>query len=175
MGVLREKLLGRIDREEITSWINTHPEGTRELADLALSNEEPVGWRATWILRKVVPADSDLISRRISGALERFSNFNESQQREWLKTLFDQPLTEDQEGQLFDLCLQSWSRIHAHSALRITAFEWLARIVEKYPELYLEISHVTTNEYVEPLKPGIRKIFLRRLSKLEVLVNDRNH
>jgi len=66
-------------------------------------------------------------------------------------------LNEQQEGVVFDLCMNMWETIQKAPSVRHTAFKMIVRITEKYPDLKKEIAFITRNHYLETLSPGIRR------------------
>jgi hypothetical protein len=70
-------------------------------------------------------------------------------------------LKDDQEGYLFDECMNIWESVGKSPSVRITAFSILADIAKKYPELRHELEFLTQNQYTETLSPGIRLSFDR--------------
>ncbi|MEO1256034.1 MAG: hypothetical protein AAFY41_14285, partial [Bacteroidota bacterium] len=101
--------------------IQSEKENVDLLLNWGLLDEQPLGWRAAWLLRLVLKKNDPRLKDRLSEILSRFSSFSESQKREWLKTMEHQTIEEDQEGILFDLAITEWRNIHNHPALRASA------------------------------------------------------
>ncbi|MEM7296884.1 MAG: hypothetical protein AAF391_01295 [Bacteroidota bacterium] len=137
------------------------------LLQWSIVTDQPLGWRSVWLLRQILKKNDPILRPHIQKALDLFTTFNESQKREWLKLLENQDLDDDEEGFLFDHCINEWKRINYHPALRASAASILFKVLKKYPELKEELSHLMTSEYMESLSPGIKRITIRTWKDLE--------
>ena len=156
--VLQEAdLTTRIHKESLLAKIKSDKDNFSKLLRWSLLNAQPLGWRATWLLRQIVEKRDPRIAKVISQVIEQYRQFNHSQRREWLKMLIDQHISEDEEGQLFDLCIEEWKQIHNQPALRASAIFLVFSFLKKYPELINELNHLMTADYLDELSPGIKK------------------
>ncbi len=161
MVLEKTDLTQRINKECLLDKIRSEKQNIYLLLKWSRLSEQPLGWRAAWLLRQVIEKDDVAIKSHVSDILEQFSLFNESQKREWLKLLEKQTMCEDEEGMLFDICINEWKKIQSHPALRASACNILFKVLKKYPELKEELNHLMTSDYMESLSPGIKRIIIR--------------
>ena len=161
MRLQKSNLTERIHKESLLEQIRSEDENTILLLEWSQLLEQPLGWRATWMLRQVLAKNDPRLKNHISAVLERFPNFNESQKREWIKLLEHQETSDDEEGILYDLCMLEWKNIHNHPALRASAILVVFKILKKYPELANELNHLMSSDYLESLSPGIKRVIIK--------------
>ena len=161
MKLLKTDLTQRIHKESMLRKVRADENNINLLLEWSMLKEQPLGWRAIWILKQVLKKNDPRLLPHIDKVLDHFTTFNESQKREWLKTLEHQLINEDQEGLLFDLCVTEWKKIQNHPALRASSIQVIFKLLKKYPELKDELNHLMGAEYLETLSPGIRRIILR--------------
>ncbi len=82
-------------------------------------------------------------------------------QRELLKILYRMELSEEQEGIVFDLCMNVWEQVGKAPSVRHNAFRMISRIASKYPGLSNEIAMITQEHYLETLSPGVRRSVMK--------------
>ncbi len=142
--------------KEVKYYFEEHPSEFKKIIDLALKNEYPNSWRATWVLSKII----DKNDKRITPYLDKFiyciPERPSGHQREILKILENFNFNEDIEGHVFDLCMNIWEDISKIPSVRIKAFSILFNIAKKYPELNNDIKYFTQSQYIETLSPGIK-------------------
>jgi hypothetical protein len=153
----KDQITGRIHKESLIKEIIDNKKSLDQLKKWSLEKEDPLGWRATWLLRQVCQKNDPDMQDLLKIVVEAFPSYNESHKREWLKVIKSIDVSEEHMGILFDYCITEWQRIHNHSALRMESMLFILRIVNLYPELRTEIDHLLTKEYLDPLSPGIRK------------------
>ena len=156
MEVQESDLTNRIHKESLLSKIKSEEVNFQKLLLWSVLPEQPLGWRACWLLRQLIKKRDHRIEQVIPEVINQFGQFNHSQKREWLKILIHQTLSEDQEGEVYDLCIDEWKNIHNQPAVRASAILLIFSILKKYPELVNELNHLMTTEYLEALSPGIK-------------------
>ena len=166
MELKQTDLTTRIHKESLLEKIKASESNIEKLFQWSLSTEQPLGWRATWMMKQLLRKNDPRLVPFVAPALDRFMEFNESQKREWLRTLLDQQISEDEEGKLFDLCINEWKKIHNHPALRSTAIQHLIKIIKKFPELKGELNHLMEAAYLESLSPAIKKSAMKQWQSL---------
>ena len=67
---------------------------------------------------------------------------------------------------MFDICMNIWEKVSKPPSERVNAFLYIAKVVDKYPELIPEVAYITQEQYTETLSPGIRKSYERLVQKL---------
>jgi len=137
------------------------------MVEIGLSNEQPQAWRAAWVLKNCMQKNDPRMLPFVPSILEGFLGKPEGHQRELIKILLLMDLSEEQEGQLFDICMIIWSEINNIPSLRHIAFISIAATVKKYAELKNELVLLTEDRYIDTLSPGIKRT-INRL-RLEIL------
>lgn len=136
------------------------------LLQWSMDTDQPLGWRSVWLLRQVLKKNDPILEPHIKKVLDLYASFNESQKREWLKALESQSLDDDEEGILFDHCMNEWKKIQNHPALRASAANIIFKVVKKYPELKEELMHLMSNEYLDTLSPAIKKGVVKQWNQM---------
>ena len=166
---LEELLEIRMEKTAKVKWIADRPKEYPNLIATALSNTQPMGWRAAWLLRDTMAKADKRVIPYTDKILAVLPALPEGHQRELLKCVEVLPLDDEQEGQLFDLCVGIWERIGKQPSIRSVALKLLVQIAKKYPELVGELDHLGADEYMEPLSPGIRRSCERMFDDLRKL------
>lgn len=153
--VLEQKLLSSY-KNEMISFMNSHPEYFNEAIDLAVSDKQPYSWRAAFLLWSIIDENDKRIQKHIKKIVQSVKNKSDGHQRELIKILLMMDLDEKYEAGLFDLCLGIWEQIEKSPSVRINALKMIIKIAKKHPELVKEISFLTQDHYMESLSPGAR-------------------
>ncbi|NJB82450.1 hypothetical protein [Wenyingzhuangia aestuarii] len=151
----------RIDKDFLIQTFKEQAEVHAAAIQVALSNKQPHAWRATWILTHCTKKDDDRIHPYIDEFIKAIDQKKDGHQREILKILDKMSLDEEQEGRLFDICMNLWENIAKAPALRYMAFKQIHKTYQKYPELNGELEFISQEHYLESLSPGIKKIIHR--------------
>ena len=149
----------RAIKDELISNINAFPDQFQATIKVALSDKQPQAWRATWILGHCVMKNDPRIRDHITAFINALNKRKDGHQREILKILEKMDLKDDQEGHLFNECMNIWESIGKSPSVRITAFRILVKISKNYPELNHEIEFLTQDRYTETLSPGVKHSF----------------
>lgn len=166
MDLQESDLTTRIHKDSLLEKIKSNEANTAKLLTWSIQSDQPLGWRATWLLRQVIATKDDRITPLVGQIIDSYPGFNHSQKREWLKLLINQEFTEEEEGRLYDLCILEWKNIHHHPALRASALLLIFAILKKYPELTNELNHLMTADYLDELSPGIKKGIMKKWNDL---------
>lgn len=151
----------RLDKDFLIQLFQEQKEVHASAIQVAISNQEPQAWRATWILTHCTIKNDIRIQPFISKFIEVLPLKKDGHQREILKILHKMDLNEEQEGKLFDNCMSLWENTNKAPAVRHLAFKYIHKICEKYPELKGELTFISQDHYLENLSPGIKKIIER--------------
>ena len=162
----REVISVRHSKETLIAHLQQHPEQFEEALEFALSTNEPMAWRAVWILRESHPKGDPRLIPHLDRILAHLPNTEGGVEREWVKTIALFTLNDEQEGVFFDACFEIWGQIGNKPGNRHAAFMQLAKLIKKYPELMHELQIVTQIEYLETLSPGVRSSVNKLLAKL---------
>ncbi len=156
-----EQILMTLNKQTMISWLEAHPESFTEAVHLALVDKQPLSWRAAWLLWSCME-DNDLRIRPfIPRIIECIKQKKDGHQRELLKILYRMDLSEEEEGVIFDLCMNVWEQVGKTPSVRHNAFRMIVRIASKYPDLSNEIALITQDHYLETLSPGVRRSVIK--------------
>lgn len=160
---LIEKLAWRKPKEHFVEMCS-RPEFLPFLAEICLSDDPKLNWRAAWVLssidasqlKKIFPKAQPLIN-----TLQRKEK--DGYKREIIKLIMLLDLDEDEEGAFYDAALNIWEDLALASAARLYALRGMLHIAKLYPELNHEIAAYNDDHYLQGVSPGIqsqmRKIF----------------
>ncbi len=160
-----EHILMSFNKNEMIAWLETHPESFEEAILLALADKQPYSWRAGWLLWSCMEDNDPRIRPFIQGIIECLENKGDGHQRELLKILYRMDLSEEQEGYLFDLCMNIWEKIGKSPSVRHNAFRMIVKIASRYPDLSNEIALITQSHYLDSLSPGVRRAVMKMIGR----------
>jgi len=147
-------------------YIAEHPEDFKEAIQLAVSDKPPYSWRAAWLLWSCMEKNDDRVQGSVKTMIDILPTRKENVQRELFKILYHMELNEEDEGRIFNCCLDVWERIHKQPSVRLNAFQLIIKIARKYPELSHEIVLLTQEQYTDTLSPGVKHSINRLLKSL---------
>jgi hypothetical protein len=166
METALEHILASTYKDEMIAYLNSHPEDYEEAIHLAMTDRKPYGWRAAWLLWSCITENDSRIRPYIKPLIKSLKTKGDGHQRELLKIFQVMELDEEDEGILFNTCVNLWSKINSQSSVRYTAFMLMGKMVGRYPELLQEVLLLTDDYYLETLSPGIKQAVLRIIEKL---------
>jgi len=137
-------------------FLNTHPEHFTEALELAIGDKQPYCWRSAWLLYSCMEENDSRVRVYIPKIITVLPDKRDGHQRELMKLLHRMELDDEQEGRVFDLCMNMWESINKQPSIRANAFMFILKTVTKYPELKEEFAFITQDQYLETLSPGIR-------------------
>ena len=155
MSVLEDKLLNSY-KDEMISFMDTHPEFFEEAIELAVSDKQPYAWRSAWLLWSCMEENDKRIQKYIKSIVDTLETKDDGHQRELLKILLNMEVEEKYESILFDHCMDIWEQINKTPSVRINALKFIIKIAKKHPELSQEITFLTQDHYLESLSPGVK-------------------
>ena len=158
-----EIILSTTYKEQMISYLNSHPESFEEAVQLAIGNKQPYSWRSAWLLWSCMQKNDHRIQPYVQDMINALSEKKDGHQRELIKILLDMDLTEEQEGYLFDLCSSVWEKTHKNPSVRFTAFKFLVKMAKKHPDLINEITFLCQEHYLESLSPGVKRSLSRMI------------
>jgi len=157
MKTTLEHILTSSYKDNMISFMDTHPEYFKEAIELAISDKQPYSWRAAWLLWSCMEENDRRIQRSIKNIINVITTKNDGHQRELLKILLLMELDEEYEGFLFNVCVSIWEKINKRPSVRLMAFRVIVKIAKKHPDLFHEITFLTQNQYLDTLSPGVNK------------------
>lgn len=147
----------RLDKDFLIQLFQEQKEVHDAAIQVALSNQQPQAWRATWILSHCTAKNDHRIQPFIDNFIKILSTKKDGHQREILKILDKMTLDDEQEGKLFDICMNIWEQLSKAPAVRYLAFKFIHKTCTKYPELEGELTFISQEQYLDTLSPGIQK------------------
>ena len=162
-----EKTLTSCYKDEMISFMNSHPECFEEAVELAVSDKQLYSWRAAWLLWSVIEVNDKRIKKYIKRIVNAAKTKSDSHQRELLKILLMMELDEKYEGVLYDICMGIWKQISKAPSVRVNALKLIVKIANKHPELKQEISFLAQDHYLESLSPGAWHSVKKKLKDLD--------
>lgn len=157
METALEHILTSLHKDEMISYMSTHPEDFDEAIKLAISDKQPYSWRAAWLLWSCMKENDQRIQGYIKNIIKTITTKKDGHQRELLKILLQMELNEEHEGSLFNICVSVWEKINKKPSVRFTAFRFLIKLAKKHPELSNEITLLTQSQYMDSLSPSVKK------------------
>ncbi|HEX2933806.1 MAG TPA: hypothetical protein VHO72_00490 [Bacteroidales bacterium] len=166
METALEHILTSTYKDEMIAYLQSHPEYFEEAAALAMSNKRLYSWRAAWLLWSCMTENDSRIRPYIKSFINSLETKPDGHQRELLKILQNMELDEEDEGILFNVCVNLWLKINSQPSVRYTAFVLMSKMADKYPELLHEVLLLTEDHYIETLSPGIKHSISRVIEKI---------
>lgn len=166
METVLEHILISSYKDEMIRYMAEHPEDFEEAVRLSVSDKPPYSWRAAWLLWSCMEKNDVRVQGSVKTIIDLLPTRKDNVQRELFKVLYQMELDEEDEGRLFNCCLEVWEKIHKQPSVRLNAFLLIVKIARKYPELSYEISLLTQEQYTETLSPGVRHSIKRLLKTL---------
>ena len=168
MNELMHVLVDRVSKDRMVDYIKTHPEVLPRVLVLAASDKVPAGWRACWMLNHYLGNDDPRARPYISNLIAAIPGKIDGHQRELIKLISKMKLYDEQEGAMFDQCMNVWESVKKIPSTRLMAFRFIMSVLQKYPELINEVNYIAQDHYLDSLSPAIRKSVSRQLEILEV-------
>ncbi len=166
---LLKLLEGRVDREKIITILNNGVDN-KDFNFLVKHMQKQVkssSWRSAWIINNAMKKNDDRIKKPLTKIIQSIIGKSDGHQRELLKVVMKmEPLNEKAEGYFFDVCTNLWEEVNKQPAVRYYAGCYMITMAEKYPEIKNELEVLFGDYYTKSLSPGIKRIFERKLAKL---------
>lgn len=164
-SILETKLM-TLYKNEMISFLKTHPEHFEEALQLAISDKQPYSWRAAFLLWGCIDDNDVRIKKHVKTIIDSIKGKEDGHQRELLKILYKMKISDKYEGQIFDICMSLWEQISKAPSVRMNALKFIVKIVKKHPELVEEIRFITQDQYFEALSPGAKKSFKKIINEV---------
>jgi len=161
-----EYILTHSYKADMISYIKSHPENFEEAIKLAISDKQPYSWRAAWLLWSCMDKNDQRVHKYIDKIIDALPTKDDDQLRELLIILQRMELSGDQEGKLFDLCINTWENIGKQPSLRFNAFKLIVKIAKRHPDLSNEINFLTESHYMDSLSDTVKKSILKMMQVL---------
>lgn len=152
-----EHLLIKSHKADMIAYMDTHSEHFTELIQLAIADQQPYSWRASWILWSCMDKNDKRLRRYLKKIIDVLPERKDNQQRELLMILERMELKEEYEDILFDACVKIWKQINKNPSFRYHAFKLLTAISKKHPKLSYEIKSLTEHYYTDNLTDRVKR------------------
>ncbi len=163
-SVLENKLISS-RKDEMISFLESHPEHFTEAINLAISDKQPFSWRAAFLLWGCMEENDARIKKYIKQIINSIKTKKDGHQRELLKILYRMEVGERYESTIFDICIRIWEQINKDPSVRMTALKYIFKIIKKYPDLSEEIIYLLQDHYLETLSAGVRHSIKRMMNE----------
>jgi len=100
-----ENILLNSYKNEMISFMYSHPEYFEKAIELAVADKQPYSWRAAYVLWSVIEKNDKRIQKHIKKIVIAVKDKSDGHQRELIKILLMMDLDEKYEGVLFDICI----------------------------------------------------------------------
>lgn len=165
---LEQKLLD-LYKEEMIAYVSSEPGAYDEALQLALQQKQPYSWRSAWMIRSCSVPNDPRLKEYITPILQLLPKVHAGQQREFLTLLLNTTLNEDQEGLLYEFCINCWTDLQNQSGTRYKCFLFMLGMAKKYRDLKQEIKLVLDKDLIGTLSPGIKRAVVKRAGELELI------
>lgn len=153
-----------IDSREVSLFVNQGEEHVRKMVDIAVSDSNYISWRTAWLLGRSINKSNNPVERFHLKIIKGIRGKDSGHQRELIKLVIDKNLSNEEEGRLFEVCLSIWKDVHKKSGTRSYAFNYIHKMIAKYPELKNELVGLFDSNYLETLSPAIKKSIQKKTS-----------
>ncbi len=167
-GTALESVLAGFRKDEMIAFVENNPEVYSEIIDLSLSDKPALAWRAAWLLCVYMQPNDTHIVPYIDAMLKSITSKKDGHKREFLKILLKMKLNEEQELQLFDICLEIWQQAYTQPSVRSTAIKTMLKIIERQPLLLNELKPLLQEHYLQTLSHGVRCSVKRMMSNAKI-------
>ncbi|MDC1362332.1 hypothetical protein N8203_04425, partial [Crocinitomicaceae bacterium] len=153
-----------VSLSEVHQFVNQSNAHVEKMLEYAISDVKDSSWRVAWLLERSLDKSDEIIQKYNLKIIKSIIGKECGHQRELLKLIIDRNLSEEEEGRLFKICLNIWKDVHKKSGTRFYAFNYIHKIVAKYPELQNELVGLFDRNYLETLSPGIQRGIQKKTS-----------
>lgn len=150
-----EALLLGAGKQEMVTYLRKHPEKLQFAIELGLSQQQPLAWRAVWVLEEVTEQNDPRIIPYLPRIMAFLPEAEDGHCRSWLMVLHHLKIAEEFQAALFDFCMQLWCNPHKQASLRYHALQTMERLAAPFPELQQEIKASMSNALLNSLSKGI--------------------
>lgn len=166
MNTPLEDILANAYANEMEAYLKAHPEAFSEAIDLAVLDRERLSWRAAWIVGNCMERDDKRLRASLDRLIASMPEKPDGHWRELMKIVAAMRLNDEQEGRVFEMAMQQWLDPDKQASVRWKAFQFMASMVDKYPELAEEVKLVLRPDLIDSLSPGVRRSVSRAAKRI---------
>lgn len=152
-------------------YLNSHPEDFEEAIRLAISDKRPYSWRAAWLLWSCMDKNDQRIHKHVKKLIDTLTTKCDDQLRELLIILQKMELSNNNEGKLFDICVNIWEKTGKQPSVRYNAFKMMVKIIKNHPDLFKEITFLTDINYLDSLFESVKKSISKMITGIKMMDN----
>jgi hypothetical protein len=168
--LIKDFLEGRcwsdVSLSEAKKFVCQSNERVEKMLELAVLDDTDGSWRVAWLLGRSLDRSNEIIQKFNLKIIKSIKGKECGHQRELIKLVIDRNLSEEEEGRLFEVCLSIWKDVLKKSGTRSYAFNYIHKMMTKYPELKNELVGLFDSNYLETLSPAIKKSIQKKTSTL---------
>lgn len=153
-------------KEEMIAYLDSHPEDFKEAIELAISDKQPFAWRSAWLIWSCIKPNDKRIKPYVDIIINAIPAKNDGHKRELLKIISVMKLSEEQEFNVFDICMELWTKLNSQPSIRWTSMKQMIDIAERIPELFNEIRPLLQEHYINSLSPGVKHSIKKLRNKI---------
>ena len=159
----KQKILLLIDK------IREEPELTKQVYKLAVSNEHPFSWRASWTLVHLSNSKPELIEPFIPQMIRDIGHLKADRQvASFLQILTKFEFPSQHAGHLFDLAISIIHNTTKQMYFKLYALQFLVKFTKIVPELIPELLLILEDEDLISQNKYLRKEVMRLKEKLSI-------
>ena len=167
---LRKRLTGRPSKEltlTVAREALADTEVLKELLNLLYEGDDPMRWRAAWVLEKVSERKPSLLAKERNSIVAMVTNGNgpDGLRRLLMSILHNLPDDRDIDVELLNYLLATMLDLKAPPGVQALAMKLAARISSRYEELHEEFCYMVRNMELEYYSPGVRSAVKQCLKK----------
>lgn len=144
-------------KADMVAYIENNPGSFEEALELAVTDRQPVCWRATWIIKNCMKKNDIRVQPYVGDFVNILANKNEGHQRELLKVLLKMELEDEYISFLYEFCVRAWKEPKNQSSLRHTSIGFILKYAKKNPDFAIGVSELADDIYLNSLSQGIRR------------------
>lgn len=143
------------------------------LADIAFHSNHPKSWRAAWLMDKIHEEKPELVSPLIKEMIQQIkTEQNDGKKRHFLKLISLGNIPTEEQGFLFDYCLNAFCSEKEPLAVRVHAMQILYHISETEVGLKPEVLAIIEHEIENHPSAGIvsrgRKLAKKLMEQIRI-------
>lgn len=136
LGIGPDKMLTQLEKD--SALVDAY-------AEFSLSEHE-FAWRAAWVIHHFSDKHPQQIEKYAQKYIEILPKLErDGHIREIINILTNLNLTEEQDGEIFDICYQLIQSNKRQSSVRAVCFRFMMKLADNYPELKEEIKIIFDN------------------------------
>ena len=135
------KIASKENNNRLIAEINRNTDFFYTTFKIALSNDYPIAWRATWCLHKVLPNYQNEILANVDRIFKAFPSFtHHGQIGGFIRILKSIDFNPENSGNVIDCCLKLFREEKTPDYVKFYSVELLVKIAHKIPELKNEFA-----------------------------------